>query len=468
MDSSFEAHFGPLSEAGASYLWSSITASLALGALIGCFLSVPMGDYFGLTKALMICNNVILFIGCLFFGIAKVRVHSWTTENGSRQSVCIEPANSWECLVLGKIFLGIYSGVAMSLQTALIQEASPPQFRGPLSCVVHITMTVGSTLGALLGTDAVLGTRERWPFLLAFPAVFGLPQLFLLRSFKDSPKYLHYKRPHSDQALESIFFYYGPDVDSRKVLADFDAELAAAPESLSIWDCLAIPEYRGRMLLSALVNFVQIFTGLMAIVSYSTIVLTQLGLSAALAEWGTAVGALFGLLSSFPVIFLIDREGRRGMLLWSLAVLSLTLFSFVGFGVMLERGVGGMAPQILFLLACFVFLVGYNFGPGPIAYFIAGELAPAPCRTSFLALGVCVNWISTMISTFAFYPLDQAFGSESFLLFAIPTTLSTLLLYAFLPETRPRLPSDSPSEKSPLLLPSGPPSPTAPLSQLRT
>ena len=72
----------------------------------------------------MLANNGILFFGCLLFALAK-------------------PANSWECLMLGKVAMGVYSGVAMSLQTALIQEASPPQFRGPLSCVVHIAMTIG-------------------------------------------------------------------------------------------------------------------------------------------------------------------------------------------------------------------------------------------------------------------------------------------------------------------------------------
>ena len=39
---------------------------------------------------------------------------------------------------------------------------------------------------------------------------------------------------------------------------------------MSLWQCLLIPEYRSKMLLSALVNFVQIFTGLMAITNYST------------------------------------------------------------------------------------------------------------------------------------------------------------------------------------------------------
>ena len=66
----------------------------------------------------------------------------------------------------------------------------------------------------MLGTEALLGSEDLWPYLLIFPAIFGLPQLLLVSTFKDSPKYLHYKAPYCDAAIEAIFYYYGPGLPS--------------------------------------------------------------------------------------------------------------------------------------------------------------------------------------------------------------------------------------------------------------
>lgn len=74
----------------------------------------------------MLANNCILFLGCVFFAIAK-------------------PANSWECLMLGKIAMGVYSGVSMSLQV-----------RGCISLILH------DLSGFSLSPNRSLSTSTGW------------------------------------------------------------------------------------------------------------------------------------------------------------------------------------------------------------------------------------------------------------------------------------------------------------------
>lgn len=350
----------------------------------------------------------------------------------------VHPLNSFECLIFGRFFTGVFSGGAVALLATYVGECSPPDDRGPLSCLFHTFMTLGCAVGAVLGVDEILGTEEYWPWLLVFPAVFGVIQMCFVPFVRESPKWLHFKEPFSQRALTAVTFYHGPYVDAHKLLHSYDQEARETPEEITFSKAMKLPPYRNRMLLGALVNFAQVFTGLMAIVSYSTVILTSLGISSDFSQYITAVGCILCVFLSLPALYLVEHAGRRKTLIVTLAALTIVNCCLVVSGVMVEDGVGGTFGKAFFVVSALLFLIFYNLGPGPIAYFISGELAPQQIKSSFLAMGVCVNWLSTMVSTFIFYPLDAVVGSYCFLMFVFPTALSTFLLWRKLPETKGR------------------------------
>ena len=71
-----------------------------------------------------------------------------------------------------------------------------------------------------------------------------------------------------------------------------------------------------------------------------------------------------------------------------------------------------------------------------MAYFIPAELVGADAAASALGASVATNWICSMFTTITFYPLNVAFGGWSYLLFIVPTSVLTLILWIFLPETK--------------------------------
>lgn len=65
--------------------------------------------------------------------------------------------------------------------------------------------------------------------------------------------------------------------------------------------------------------------------------------------------------------------------------------------------------------------IGYNLGVGPVAYFICAELVDVHFISVAMSCSVAINWIINLITTLIYYPLNQAVGGYSYLLFAIPT-----------------------------------------------
>ncbi|KAK0399407.1 hypothetical protein QR680_003030 [Steinernema hermaphroditum] len=74
-----------------------------------------------------------------------------------------------------------------------------------------------------------------------------------------------------------------------------------------------------------------------------------------------------------------------------------------------------------FGVAFLIYGVGYNLGVGPLAYFIPAELVERDAASVALGAAVSANWVSTLFTTLVYYPLNEAVGGYSYLLFAIPT-----------------------------------------------
>ena len=87
----------------------------------------------------------------------------------------------------------------------------------------------------------------------------------------------------------------------------------------------------------------------------------------------------------------------------------------------MDNFLGGTWSNVGFAFAFFILGLGYNLGTGPVAYFIPAELVRPEAAGVSLGCAVAVNWLSSMITTLIYYPLNAQVGGYSYLLFAIPT-----------------------------------------------
>uniref|UniRef100_A0A0S1MIY9 Major facilitator superfamily (MFS) profile domain-containing protein n=1 Tax=Phakopsora pachyrhizi TaxID=170000 RepID=A0A0S1MIY9_PHAPC len=103
------------------------------------------------------------------------------------------------------------------------------------------------------------------------------------------------------------------------------------------------------------------------------------------------------LLMTFPPLFLIDRLGRRPLLLISSTMMALSSF-ILGHSINLGLAIPSS-------LAIVIFVAGFSLGLGPVPFVILSEVVPNHAISSVGSLGLAVNWASNFIVGLMFLPL---------------------------------------------------------------
>uniref|UniRef100_A0A914EIE5 Major facilitator superfamily (MFS) profile domain-containing protein n=1 Tax=Acrobeloides nanus TaxID=290746 RepID=A0A914EIE5_9BILA len=335
-------------------------------------------------------------------------------------------------LIIGRLMIGVYTSIGTSLMPIFIQELAPPNIKGALSCFVHIAVCGGSALGAILSIDFILGNKHTWHILLALPAIFGFAQVILGIMLPDSPNHL-LDSGDKRSAIRSIKFYYCfQNFDDDVAIQEYQQLVTHLPKQISVSKAFKEPKTRKGILLGMVVSFTQVFCGSMATVAYSTAMFTSVSFTKVLVPYMPALGSLFSILLTLPALRLVETCGRKPLLINTLILCALANFMLMGFSLVSQQ-LGVTWSSIGFTLAFFIFGLGYNLGTGPVSYFIPAELVRPEAAGVSLGCAVAVNWLSAMITTLIYYPLNVQVGGYSYLLFAIPTTIAILILQKWLP-----------------------------------
>ncbi|MCX4098860.1 MFS transporter [Nocardia sp. alder85J] len=133
-------------------------------------------------------------------------------------------------------------------------------------------------------------------------------------------------------------------------------------------------------------------------------------------------------------IALIDRAGRRPLLLISTAGMTVALL-VLGASFRWELP-GGSVTALICLLA---FVAAFAIGAGPVVWLLVSELLPPPVRARGTGLCTIVNWIANFAVSQSFLPLIQGIGQgPTFWLFAVVCLLGTGFVARWVPETKGR------------------------------
>uniref|UniRef100_A0AC34QKJ1 Major facilitator superfamily (MFS) profile domain-containing protein n=1 Tax=Panagrolaimus sp. JU765 TaxID=591449 RepID=A0AC34QKJ1_9BILA len=396
------------------FLWAFIVACQSIGALFGCLLLPPIQRSFGTKKALMLVNNgILLFSSFLLFMSFYV--------------------NTLFFLIAGRIMVGIYTGLGSALLPIFIQELAPKNIKGTLSCFVHIGVCAGSALGALLSITWILGGPSTWHLLLAIPAICGIIQIGTNYYIPDVPNY-YLQRNDKARAAQAIKYYYSfEDFDDDVAIMEYKQLVTKTPNQVSFKEAFMDQKTREGIFLGMVVSASQIFSGSMAAVSYSTSMFTAVSFISFLIPFVPTLGALFSILLTLPALRFVETCGRKELLINTMTLCAIANWLMLIFSLLAEKMPDSYA-SIGFAMTFLLLGLGYNLGTGPVSYFIPGELVPPNASGIALGCGVAINWLCTMITNLIYYPLIEYTGGFSYLLFALPTTMSIILLYYKLPD----------------------------------
>jgi MFS transporter, SP family, solute carrier family 2 (facilitated glucose transporter), member 3 len=277
-------------------LWSLAVAAFAVGGPFGAIVGGRLADQRGRRGALLICIWVFLL-------------------GGSLQTL----APDMFTIVLARFIVGFASGFSSVLVPIYLGEMAPPTLRGMLGTVTQFALVTGILASDVLAFS--FATEGKWRILFAVTPLLAMIQLILAPFLLESPRWLLNRDPKSLKAryiikrLRGLRYDHEVETEVGHFVMGGDAQKQSETSQLAVLkEMWRVPKIRSLLLASLTLQVAQQLCGINAVFYYSTIFFE--GVIDDPLVGTTLVGAV-NVLATYMVLFLMDRLGRRTLILWS-------------------------------------------------------------------------------------------------------------------------------------------------------
>jgi sugar porter (SP) family MFS transporter len=386
---------------------SSIATTLALGMIVGALSGGRLADRFG-RRIVMVGVAVGYVVFALLSAVAQGIVF----------------------LDIARFLVGLTVGVTLVAAPVFIAESSPARSRGSL-LVAYQVATVAGIMCAYL-VDYALAPAAAWRWMFGLSAIPAAVITVVLLRLPDTPRWyaMHGRRDEAAEVLARI----DPAVDVEAELEGIRASLREERGG-SLAQLLRPPYRRAALFVIGLGLLVQL-TGINAIVYFTPLIFTELGLTGNTALLLVpAVVQFVALLATVLALRIVDRAGRRRVLLTGIATMVVANVLMIAvFAVGLGGGVTGLAFAGILL-----FTAGFDFGFGALVWVYASESFPGPLRATGSSAMLTADLVGNLvIAQFFLSVLGRIGGVWTFGIFGVLAVVSFFYVLALAPETRGR------------------------------
>lgn len=339
-------------------LWGTV-----LGAMFGGIPTQKLGR-----------KKVLLWVG-IFFAVSAI---------GS--AIATDPYTFSFFRFLGGVGIGVSSVAAPTY----ISEISTPATRGRLGAMYQFNIVFG-ILVAFLSNYFLegFGGENDWRWMLGVEALPAIIYTLMVLGVPESPRWLITKKNDLVKAK---------DILSGIGVADVDAEVATIiaanqyEEPAGKHTHLFSSKYRVILFLAFFIAFFNQVSGINFILYYAPEILERAGLAAKDSLFNSIAIGGTNLLFTFVGLYLIDRAGRKKLLLIGSLGYILSL-SMVAWAFYSQAGPGFL---MIFLL---LFIASHAIGQGAVIWVFISEIFPNKVRATGQSFGASVHWIFAAIIT---------------------------------------------------------------------
>lgn len=409
-----ERYGEPIPAETVTLFWSITVSIFSIGGLIGAlsvsFIIKKMGR-----KGTLLLNNGFAIIAALLLSLG-------------------EKSRSFEMLIVGRLIMGVDSGIALSALPMYLGEISPRHIRGSIGQFNSILICLGVFTGQVLGLPQLLGQESRWNFLFSFLALPAVLQLCVLPFLPESPRYLLMEK-RDEAGAEKAFQRFLGKKDVSQELEEVHAE-ARAQDNLHIVSVLQLlknPAVRWQLITIIITMACYQLCGLNAIWYYTNGILREAGFAENMLPYITLSTGAIETLAAITSGLVIERIGRKPLLIFgfsSMAVFFSLLTVFLNF----QDSVSWM-PYLSYICILAV-IASFCSGPGGIPFVLTGELFEQSYRPAAFMIAGTVNWLSNFTVGLLFPFIQELLQAFAFLVFVGVCTLGSIYLYVVLPETK--------------------------------
>ncbi|WP_225000225.1 sugar porter family MFS transporter [Cesiribacter sp. SM1] len=383
-----------------------LTVSIALiGTVIGALFGGIPSDAFGR-------KNTLFWIGVLYLVSAV----------GSAL------ATDWYSFLFFRFIGGLGVGASSVAAPMYISEIAPAAKRGKMVGMFQFNVVLGILIAYLSNYLLKDAGEGAWRWMLgveAFPAaVFVGLMLFVPRS----PRWLIVKRGAVEEA-RSVLMQIDPQTADAELKAIVDSKSSNRPGVSA--DRLFSRKHSIPVLLAVLFAVFNQVSGINAIIYYAPRIFEMAGLGKESALLSSAGIGFVNLLFTMVGLTLIDRVGRRKLMLIGSAGLIVTL-GLVASSFYMESVGGMMVPIYLFAYIAF-----FALSQGTVIWVFISEIFPNQVRAGGQALGSFTHWFLAALIAFFFPYISSSLGpGNTFMIFALMMVLQLLFAWKIMPETK--------------------------------
>jgi len=384
-----------------------VVSAVLMGAVVGAVFGGRLADRLGRRKVL-IQVAILFMIGAIGTALAPT------------------PA----LLAIGRAVVGIAIGVASFTAPLYISEVSPARVRGKLVSLNQLMITIGIVVSYL--ADYGFAGVHAWRWMFGVAAIPALILVIGLIFVPESPRWLM-SRGFQERAraiLSRIRQGSNVDAEMSEIALSLNKQEGGLREILS-------DAVRPALVVGIGLAIFQQFTGINTVIYYAPTIFQFAGFaSASAAILATAGVGLINVLLTIVALRLLDRAGRRPLLLWGLVgmIASLGLLGFAFLSPSLSSALAWIAVVSLAIyVACFA------IGLGPVFWLMIAEIYPLRVRGRAMAVATVANWGANLVVALTFLSLLHSLGRAwTFWLYAIIGVLAWIFVYRLVPETKGR------------------------------
>lgn len=405
-----------------SFAQQAIVAVLLLGAMVGAVVSGYLADRISRkwTKVISGSIYVIGALGCAF----SVNV---------------------PMLIGFRFLLGLSVGTASFVAPLYIAEVAPPKVRGGLVSFNQLAITSGILI-AYLANDALKGVGDNWRWMLGLAALPGAALAVGMLTVPQTPRWL-VKDGQQDKARATLARLRdtndGPDTaDARRADEDqIDHEMESIVQAnererdTRVRD-LVDAKLRPILLVGLGLAIFQQLVGVNTVIYYAPTVLSETGLSTASSIGQTVFVGLTNVIFTVVAILLLDRVGRRKLLIAGTVGLLLGLLIL---GVFFSSQTLQSQYGYLALVGLLVFIASFAVGLGPVFWLMISEIFPVGVRSAAMAVCTVANWGANFLVAQTFLSLGSLITRQgTFFLYAALSVAALVFFITRVPETADR------------------------------
>lgn len=329
--------------------------------------------------------------------------------------------------IVARFIGGLGVGISTITSPLYISEISPPAARGRLAGMFQFNIVLG-ILAAFLSNYLLEGVPNDWRWMLGAEAFPAFAYTLAVLAIPESPRWLLVRDAPGDRARAlAVLARMDPQASTLDRTATADRIVAA---SRPVTGAAASPSRLGRpLLLAFLIAFFNQFSGINAVLYFAPRIFEMAGLGEKAALLQSVGIGIANLVFTFVGIWLIDRVGRRTLLvvgsLGYIASLGLCAWAFA-------TGTFAIVPACIF-----AFIAAHAVGQGAVIWVFISEIFPDRFRAKGQAVGCATHWIMAALITTVFPTLVALFPpSAVFAFFCGMMVLQLVWVLTMVPETK--------------------------------